>query len=279
VGGKVITTFYGYDVSSYLKARGDEVYRELFNKGDLFLCVSDQMGRKLERLGCDKRKLRVHRLGLEMKDIESRQSSSHERLRILTIGRFVEKKGLPYAIQAVAKVLKKYPHVVYEIAGDGALRNELQCLIEKLQVSSNVRLLGAKRQDQVLQLFREAHLFLAPSVTGEDGDEEGIPTTIVEAFAHGLPVISTMHSGIPEIVQDGESGFLVPERDVDALAEKIEYLIERPWLRDAMGHKGRMFVHEHHDIDKLNDRLVALYRNLSVADDHGQVGLPCEITQ
>jgi colanic acid/amylovoran biosynthesis glycosyltransferase len=84
----------------------------------------------------------------------------------------------------------------------------------------------------------------------------------MEAFAQGVPVISTYHAGIPEVVKDGESGFLVPERDADTLAEKLERLIEHPKLRVAMGRNGRRFVEEHYDIDKLNDRLVKIYQQL-----------------
>jgi colanic acid/amylovoran biosynthesis glycosyltransferase len=103
---------------------------------------------------------------------------------------------------------------------------------------------------------------LAPSVTAESGDEEGIPGVIMEAFTQGLPVVSTYHAGIPEVVKDGESGFLVPERDVDALVERLERLIEDPELRLIMGRNGRHFVEEQYDIDKLNDRLVRVYRQL-----------------
>ena len=103
---------------------------------------------------------------------------------------------------------------------------------------------------------------LAPSVTSQNGDCEGIPVAIVEALAWGLPVLSTLHSGIPEVIQDGESGFLVPERDTEALAEKLEYLIEHPELWPEMGRKGRKYVEEHYDIDKLNDRLVEIYQRL-----------------
>ena len=84
----------------------------------------------------------------------------------------------------------------------------------------------------------------------------------MEAFTHGLPVVSTRHAGIPEVVQDGESGFLAPERNADALAQKLEYLIEGPELRFAMGRNGREFVEEHYNIEKLNNRLVELYQQL-----------------
>jgi colanic acid/amylovoran biosynthesis glycosyltransferase len=146
--------------------------------------------------------------------------------------------------------------------GDGILRNALTTQIEKLKLGGSIRLLGWKSQEEIVELLKQADILLAPSITGNDGDEEGIPTTIMEAFALGLPVISTQHSGIPELVQDGQSGFLVPERDADALAQKLECLIKEPEKRHAMGRNGRTFVEQHHDIDQLNDQLVKIYQQL-----------------
>jgi len=103
---------------------------------------------------------------------------------------------------------------------------------------------------------------LAPSITSQNGDQEGIPTTLMEAMACGLPVLSTFHSGIPELVQDGQSGFLVPERDVEALAEKLEHLLNHQECWSEMGLAGRKFVEANHDINKLNDRLVEIYEQL-----------------
>jgi colanic acid/amylovoran biosynthesis glycosyltransferase len=130
-------------------------------------------------------------------------------------------------------------------------------------VGGQVKLLGWKNQTEVVQLLRDTHIFMAPSVTAEDGDQEGTPTVLMEALAQGLPVLSTRHSGIPEVVVEGESGYLVPERDVDALAERLENLLEHPEQWPAMGTAGRRHVEEHYDIDRLNDQLLSLYGKLS----------------
>jgi colanic acid/amylovoran/stewartan biosynthesis glycosyltransferase WcaL/AmsK/CpsK len=103
---------------------------------------------------------------------------------------------------------------------------------------------------------------LAPSVTGCDGNQEGIPVVLMEALAQGIPVVTTQHSGIPELVRDGESGFLVTERDADALAEKLTYLVEHPETWSRMGIKGRSHVEQHYNIDKLNDRLVEIFKQV-----------------
>ena len=108
----------------------------------------------------------------------------------------------------------------------------------------------------------DAHIFLAPSVTAENGDQEGIPVVIMKAMALGLPIISTDHGGIPELVEDGVSGFLVKERDVDSLTTRLSYLIDNPEIWPAMGRVGRKCVQKHYDINKLNDQLVNLYDRL-----------------
>ena len=122
--------------------------------------------------------------------------------------------------------------------------------------------MGWKDQHEVIEILNEASIMLAPSITSKDGDREGIPVGLMEAMAVGLPVVSTYHSGIPELVKDGISGFLVPERDVDALAQKLGYLIENPDKWAEMGLAGREYVENFYDINKLNDQLVDTYQNL-----------------
>ncbi len=111
----------------------------------------------------------------------------------------------------------------------------------------------------------ESDNFLAPSVTARNGDQEGIPNVIIEALTCELPVLSTLHSGIPEVVREGVSGFLVPERNIEALSEKLEFLVNHPQTRKEMRAAGSAWVNKYHDIKKLSDRLVKLYE--SVLDD------------
>jgi colanic acid/amylovoran biosynthesis glycosyltransferase len=117
-------------------------------------------------------------------------------------------------------------------------------------------------QDEVRELYADSHIFILSSVTAANGDREGQGLVLQEAQAMGLPVLSTLHNGIPDGVLDGESGFLVPEKDADALAEKLTYLIENPENWPEMGLAGRKFVEERYDINKLNDRLVKIYEQI-----------------
>jgi len=264
IKGKVVTTFHGYDISTYLMNNGRKVYDYLFKSGDLFLPISERWKERLIDIGCDKEKIIVHRMGIDPNRFKFRLRKSNDgSVRILTVARLVEKKGVEYGIRAVCKLLPAFPNVEYLIAGDGPLKNDLQRLVEKLGLGRKVKLLGWMSQGEIVDLMENAHIMLAPSVTSKEGDQEGIPVALMEALAMGLPVVSTYHSGIPELVKDGESGLLAPERDVDALAEKLRQLIENPSVWPEMGRAGRSFVEQHYNIDKLNDRLVDIFKKLA----------------
>jgi colanic acid/amylovoran biosynthesis glycosyltransferase len=264
VKGKIVTTFHGYDMSAVISSEDGDVYKKLFLYGDLFLPISDYWGKKLKELSCDEKKIIVHRMGINIEKFKysERKIQLGETVKILTIGRLVEKKGHGYAIKAIAKVVAKHENIIFNIAGDGDLRNKLESLVSELEIKKYVKFLGKVEQNEVLELYRQSHFFILSSVTANNGDQEGIPVVLMEAQAIGLPVISTYHSGIPEVVIDGKSGFLVHEKDVDALAEKIEYLIEHPELWSEIGREGRKFVEERYDIKKLNQKLVEIYQAL-----------------
>jgi len=267
IKGKIVTTFHG-EAGYTREKRHPKGFTPLFEKGDLILPMSEREKQDLIKLGCSPRKIVVHRMGVDLSkfDFIPRRPRDDGRVRLLTVARLVEKKGVEYAIRAVAGVLKKHPHLEYKIAGDGPLKSDLANLIDALDVNDRVKLLGWMPQEEIVELMKKADILLAPSVTSADGDQEGIPVVLMEAMAQGLPVLSTWHAGIPELIQDGKSGFLVPERNADALAEKLEHFIERPGIWPVMGKAGREYVEKYYDIDKLNDRLVQLYKQLLDGD-------------
>ncbi|MEO1375905.1 MAG: glycosyltransferase [Cyanobacteria bacterium J06635_10] len=260
IQGKVITTFHGIDVSNYLKKWGEKTYDLLFQLGDIFLPISELWKRRLIELGCNG-KIIVHRMGIDCNKFcfTPRKLRVDGVVEIVTVARLTEKKGVEYAIRAVAKLAKIKPLLNYTIVGDGPLKESLQQLIHQLGVNNIVTLVGWKHQQEVIEIIKNSDIMLAPSVTSQNGDREGIPVAFMETMAMGLPIISTIHSGIPELIENGVSGFLVPERDVDALAEKLNYLVENPDICNKMGAAGRAFVEEHYNVDKLNDKLVEIY--------------------
>jgi colanic acid/amylovoran biosynthesis glycosyltransferase len=265
IKGKIITSFHGYNLPYFRSGKASAVFADLFKKGDLFLCCSEHMKQWYEQPGWGAGKIIVHRNGVQVKRLLPSKAQANNRgpVRLLSVGRLVEKKGFEYAIWGVAKILRRMPTLQYEIAGDGPERSNLERLITELGVAENIRLLGWQDRTEVLRLLGQAHIFLAPSVTSQRGDQEGIPIVLHEAMALGLPVISTQHTGIPELVLDGESGFLVKERDAHGIADRLTHLLQHLEIWREMGQKGRQHIEEYSNLDKQNDRLTEIYRLLA----------------
>jgi colanic acid/amylovoran biosynthesis glycosyltransferase len=171
----------------------------------------------------------------------------------------VEKKGLDVAIRAVGILTRAGVSVDYTILGDGPLRDELLAMVSVLELEGCVHLPGTVAHPAVLEHLGRSHVLLAPSVVAESGDQEGIPNAIKEGMAIGLPVVTTNHSGIPELVQDGVTGWLVPERDAEALAAAVRRIAEAPESSVPLAVAARRAVEQDYDIERLNDRLVKRY--------------------
>lgn len=267
VEGPVATTFHGYDLSTWPVGRGRDAYAPLFAAGALFLPISRFWQQRLEALGCPAERTRVLHMGVDCRDFafRPRLPAPDGRVRLATIGRLVEKKGVEQAIRALSLLRRERPDLAfaYRIVGDGPLRPRLEALIGALGLGDCVTLLGACTASEVAALLEDSHLYLQPSVTAANGDMEGIPVSLMEAMAMGLPVLSTRHSGIPELVVDGAAGWLVPERDVPALALRLAELAGDPACWPAMGRAGRVAVESGFDNDRLIDSLAALLRELA----------------
>ncbi len=256
----LVVSFHGYDFSTVPRKQGADIYRRLFETADVFTVNSNYTRAQVERLGCPSAKIHKLPLGLDPVELRfhARVRQPGEPLRILTVGRLVEIKGHEYAIRAVAKMREKIPGVCYDIAGDGPLRRQLEALIGELKLETTVTLRGALDCASIQRLLEQAHLFVLASVSVE-GDQEGQGLALQEAQAAGLPVIATRHGALPEGMLPGESGFLVPERDVEALAERLSYLAEHPAVWADLGRRGRSFVEAHYDVRKLSQQLNELY--------------------
>jgi colanic acid/amylovoran biosynthesis glycosyltransferase len=159
-------------------------------------------------------------------------------------------------------ILEEYPDLFYYIIGDGRLRGKLDSLIKDLDCASNIKILGSKTNKDIIRLINSSHILLAPSIKAKDGDGEGIPNVLKEAMAVGLPVITSDNFGIPELVRDGFSGYLIPEGDIDAMAEKLIFLINNEKIRKKMGINGRKHIEECYDIKKLNLKLLDIYKRV-----------------
>lgn len=263
---KIVTCFRGADITKYVKNNSHNYYRKLFAKGDIFLPVCHYFKKKLKYLGCKTEKITVHPSAIDCTffPYTSRMFQPEKPLKLVSVSRLIKKKGLQYSIKAVAQLIEKYPKIQYTIAGFGPLKEELEKLIDSLGAQHNIKLIGRISQEEVVTLLNEADIFILPSVTDKSGDQEGIPNSIKEAMAIGLPAISTDHAGIPELIQDGISGFLVPEHDIQALVEKIEYLIQHPEQWTDLCREARITIEKKYERAAVNKKLIALFYSLKV---------------
>jgi colanic acid/amylovoran biosynthesis glycosyltransferase len=257
----LVVTFYGYDFSAVPRKEGPGVYEKLFESVDRVIVISHFVGAEVEKLGCPKSKIAVIPLGIHTESFSliERNVPSDSPLKVLTVARLVEKKGIDYCLRAFARVRQRFPRCEYEVVGDGPLRPKLEKLAGELGISETVQFHGAQPAEFVRAKVAEAHLFVLASVTAADGDQEGQGLVLAEAQASGLPVIATDHAALPESIVPGESGFLVPERDAERLAAKMIEVLSAPELWSRMGRAGRKFVEQKFELASLSRRLEALY--------------------
>jgi colanic acid/amylovoran biosynthesis glycosyltransferase len=218
---------------------------------------------KIIKLGFPEERIKTIPIGVDLIDFNlSEKKFKRDGRKLLTVARLVEKKGIYYGIMAFLKLQKKNKKLEYHIVGDGVLYEKLKELIEELGLEDCVFLHGAKDKDEILQLYREADVFVLPSITASDGNTEGQGLVLQEAQLMELPVVSTFHNGIHNGIVENETGFLVAERDINALSEKIGILLKNEQLRTEMGKKGRDLVLEKFDNQKLVNELSKYYQKL-----------------
>jgi colanic acid/amylovoran biosynthesis glycosyltransferase len=260
--GRLVVSYRGSDISAYVKKHGDRVYDDVFASGDIFVPNCEYFSRRLVSLGCDAARIAVLRTGIDCGrfPFTAREPAADGIVRIGFIGRLVEKKGVEYLVHAISRLVRGGARLECSIVGSGPLRESLQRLVLDLDLGSVVTLFEAAPQPEVVRFLQRFHIFVAPSVTAGDGDEDAPTNVLKEAMATGLPVLTTYHGGIPEVVEDGVSGFLTPERDIGALTDRLGLLARTPALWAAMGRAGRVRVEKDYNLSNLNDELVALYR-------------------
>ncbi len=234
-----IVSFHGADVMVREDRRDyPQQLLALFDAVPLVLARSHSLARRLEELGCPPEKLRINRTGIPLDQFPLAQRAwpVDGAWRLVQTCRLIPKKGLRTALQAFARFRDRYPKATFTIAGEGPMFGELQALAGELGIAEAVTFPGFLDQKALQALYAASHLFLHPSETTARQDQEGVPNAMLEAMATGLPVVATQHGGIPEAVAHGESGFLVPERDPEALAAALEEAtVEERWRQWSHG--------------------------------------------
>lgn len=263
---KIATFFRGNDISAFF-ARNPGAYTKLFKEGDLFLADCDFFRKRLLSLGVDPTRIAINYSSIQCSRFKysDHPITDDGLLHVITISRLTPKKGIEDALRAMQKVMMSYPQVTYTIVGDGILRDKLKQLAHDLGIAHRVTFAGAKTPIEIAQYLERSHIFVLPCIVAPDSDVDAMPTVLKEAMSCGLPLVSTYVSGIPELIEDGKTGYLVQQHDIPALSEKIALLIEHPEQRHAFGIEGRKVIEEKFDITMNNNELERILLQLTAS--------------
>lgn len=261
----LVTIFHGRDVSVEARRNGLAYYGELFAEGDLLLTVNRRFADDLVEGGAPAERVKAHHLGVPVHRYEFSPRPVGRPLRLASVCRLVEKKGLDVALAALKLFSDRYPQIEwrYEIGGDGPERARLEAIVAEAGLGERVSFLGPLSHGASLDLIREADCLLLPSVTAPDGDMEGIPVTLMEAMALGTTVCTTRHSGIPELVTHGETGLLSDEGDASGLFDNLASMVTGQVDAVTLARSARAKIERDFHEDTQNALLLDLCRQLA----------------
>ncbi len=260
-----LVSFHGMDIQTREDRPG---YREqlqgLLAELPLVLARSESLKERLVDLGCDPAKIRLNRTGIPLDafPVVDRPRPADGAWRLVQACRLIEKKGLDVALRSFARFAATHPKATFTIAGEGPLHQPLLQLAGELGVGGQVRFTGFLQQDGLRDIYHDSHVFVHPSQMTADQNQEGIPNSMLEAMASGLPVAATLHGGIPEAVRNGVTGILVPERDEDGLFDSLLRLATEPGLWENMGAAAAADVRENFEHSAQISKLEACYDEL-----------------
>ena len=276
LGIKHVVNFYGLDLSYLPKTdpRWFARYREMSHWVDAVLCEGPHMASRLVDLGIDPAKVEVFRLGISLDKIPfvPRRNPGDNTKRFLIAGSFREKKGIPYALEALGLFGKEHPAIEITVIGDAGTserdqreKKKIMDMVAQYELGTRTRFLGYQPYEVLIREFYKHDIFVSPSVTSSDGDTEGgAPVTIIEAAGSGMPVVSTVHCDIPFVLSDRNQDFLVPERDAAALHQAIKRLLDLPdWGPIVLA--NRTLVEKELDVTRQSAKLAAIYRKLAAS--------------
>ncbi len=261
-GGPFIVSFHGVDVAKDMdKPEHRAAIGEVFERSELVLARSQSLLERVAALGCPREKLRLNRTPIPMDHLPAavRTPPADGAWKLVQACRLIAKKGLMTAITAMRLIVERYPRATFVICGTGPQEEKLHAAIAEAGLGQNVLLPGWLPQSELLEHYRTAHVFLHPSELTKEGDQEGIPNSMLEAMATGLPVMATKHGGIPEAVTDGLDGLLVSEKDAPALAAAVMRTFDDPALLSRMSRNAAQSVRASFEAGGQIARLEAMY--------------------
>ena len=257
-----VVSFHGMDIQARPEQEGyDAQMRALLQTVPLVLARSRSLFAALEKWGCPPEKLRLNRTGIPLDQFpfQQRPMPADGAWRFVQACRLVAKKGLRTALRAFAKFHALHPKAKFRIAGDGPMKTELETLIGELGLREAVELRGFLSQTELAALYARSHVFLHPSEMPPDQNQEGVPNSMLEAMATGLPVLATTHGGIPEAVTHERTGLLVPERDDAALFAAMRQLTAETDFLYILGQAAARAVREEFEQGRAIEKLEGFY--------------------
>lgn len=261
-GIPLIVTFHGYDAS---QALSDKVYKNklpnLFDYASAVIIVSSHMIETL-KLHSWKDKVYVIPCSVSPEDFPVRVDNDSNILRILHSGRLTAKKGVPDLIKVFHNLTKSHSGIELHLVGDGKEMEECRALVKDFNLGELVKFYGAISHKQVKKIMSTADIFVLNSRVDENGDMEGTPVSLLEAMSAKVPVVSTHHAGIPDVVKDGVNGLLVPENDNRALENALDKLIRDSNLRNKFSERARKTVEKKYTIEHMKRKLELVYETI-----------------
>jgi len=266
----LMVSFHGYDVSALAQENfWVQKYQVLFEQADALHAVSSHIGRQVEKLGGSPNHIYVVHNGIKLKKFENFENKHNQKqdesIRCLHVGRLVEKKAPMHLIRAFKKAKDRLTNIDINliIAGDGPLRRDSERKAKKMGIDGCVSFEGRVPHEKVPRLMARSDIYTMHCMTASNGDQEGMGVVFAEASAMELPIVTTRHNGIPDVVLDGETGFLVSEKDVTEMGKKIAELSRKKRLRRKLGKKGKKHIEKNFNIKNQVGKMKEVYSNIS----------------
>ena len=267
IKGKLVTTFHGYDINKHEIISKPNFYKKLIKRGNLFIVNSRFAFEKLLKIGFLKEKIQILPNPIDcdfFKNIDKSFYNTDDILNVLTVGRLSEEKGHIYSLDAIKILLDKGFKIKYDIVGSGLLFDNLNNFIVKNKLQENIILHGSKNQNEILEFYKNADIFLLPALVSSTNEVDTQAIVLQEAQAMKLPVVTTFVGGIPEGVVQNETGFLIEQRNYKEIVKIIIFLIENYENIKIMGMNGPKYIYKKYNNDVVTKKTLECYRTLLV---------------
>lgn len=243
-----VAHFHGHDATEHRILENTKNYGAMFAAASKVVAVSRYMENHLLKLGCPREKLVYNVYGPRPEFAQV--APNFQKQNLLSVGRFTNKKAPYYTLLAFSKIAVDFPEAKLTFAGDGTLFEACRNLGTQMGLESQLRFMGVATAEQLKEEITNARAYVQHSITTDSGDMEGTPLSILEASSAGLPVISTFHAGIPDVIVDGQTGLLCNEHEVDRMAEHMAKILKDKALAKKMGDAGKNHIAEHYSLER-----------------------------